>query len=151
MTQIRCQANDSLPFGLFRFSKKKKQIIVILLLSSTQTSTGFIHKRFFEHFYSFWMGPEIAVFLQFLVPDPLIAKKSISGFRKILYHFISIFFLDTIGTSSWRCSRSPFRPSTGNDVSGQYFHHYFLFFFPFFFFSVVTFSHRRRAQIKKLI
>ena len=35
--------------------------------------------------------------------------------------------------------------------SGHYFHPYFLFFFPRFFFSVATFSHRRRARIKKLI
>ena len=35
-----------------------------------------------------------------------------------------------IGTSGRRCSRSPFRPSTGNDISGHYFHHYF--FPPFF-------------------
>ena len=45
------------------------------------------------------------------------------------------------------------RRSTGNDVSGHYFHRYFLFFFSFFFlfFSVVYFSHRRTARIKKLI
>ena len=34
------------------------------------------------------------------------------------------------GTSGRRCSWSPFRRSTGNDVSGHYFHHYF---FPLFF------------------
>ena len=34
--------------------------------------------------------------------------------------------ITTIGTSGRRCSRSPFRRSTGNDVSGHYFHHYFL-------------------------
>ena len=38
----------------------------------------------------------------------------------------------TIGKSSRRCSWLPFRRSTGNDVSGQYFHHYFLLLFPFF-------------------
>ena len=29
------------------------------------------------------------------------------------------------GTSGRRCSQSPFRRSTGNDISGQYFHNYF--------------------------
>ena len=40
--------------------------------------------------------------------------------------------INTFGTSGRRCSRSPFRRSTGNDVSGHYFNHYFLSFFPFF-------------------
>ena len=40
------------------------------------------------------------------------------------------------------------RRSTGNDVSGHYFRRYF---FLFSFFSVVNFSHRRSARIKKLI
>ena len=45
-----------------------------------------------------------------------------------------IFFkAESFGTSGRRCSRSPFRRLTGNDVSGHYFHHYFLFFSPFFF------------------
>ena len=47
------------------------------------------------------------------------------------------------------------RSTAGNDVSGHYKRHYFLFsfflFFFFFFFSVVYFSHRRSARIKKLI
>ena len=40
------------------------------------------------------------------------------------------------------------RRSTGNDVSGHYFHSYSSFHF---FFSFATFSHRRSARIKKLI
>ena len=48
--------------------------------------------------------------------------------------------------SSWRSSRSVFWPSTGNNVSGHYKCHYIPFLF-----SVATFSHRRSAQIKKLI
>ena len=50
--------------------------------------------------------------------------------------------------------RSAFGRSTaGNDVVATIFIRIFLFFFPFFpfFFSVVTFSHRRSARIKKLI
>ena len=45
-----------------------------------------------------------------------------------------------------------FRWSTGNNISGHYFRLY-LFFIYFFscFFSVVYFSHRRSARIKKLI
>ena len=35
------------------------------------------------------------------------------------------------------------RQSTGNDVSGHYFHHFFLLLI--FFFSVAPFSHRRNA------
>ena len=41
----------------------------------------------------------------------------------------------TIGTSGRRCSRSPFRRTTGNDVSGHYFRRYFLLLFPIFFHS----------------
>ena len=55
--------------------------------------------------------------------------------------------------SNWhelrRCNRA-FRRSTGNDVSGHYFHHYFRFVFSFCF-SVAPFSHRRSAPIKKPI
>ena len=50
------------------------------------------------------------------------------------------------GTSGRHFSWSAFWWSTGNDVSGHYKHHYFLFLF-----SVVYFSHRRSALIKKLI
>ena len=53
-----------------------------------------------------------------------------------------------IGMSVRRSSRSAFGRSTGNDVSGHYKRHYFLFSFSFFF-SVVYFSHRRSARIKK--
>ena len=54
-----------------------------------------------------------------------------------------------IGMSVWRSSRSAFGRSTCNDVSGHYKRHYFLLFFLLF--SVVYFSHRRSARIKKLI
>ena len=57
-----------------------------------------------------------------------------------------------IGMSMHPSSRFAFGLSTNNDVSGHYKRHYFLFsFLFFFFFSVVYFSHRRSARIKKLI
>ena len=43
------------------------------------------------------------------------------------------------------------RRLTGNDVSGPLFSPLFIFFPFFFIFSVVTFSRRRSAQIKKII
>ena len=52
-----------------------------------------------------------------------------------------------IGTSVQLSSWSAFGRSTGYDVSGHYKRHYFLFFL----LSVVYFSHRRSARIKKLI
>ena len=51
---------------------------------------------------------------------------------------------DVFGTSVRRSSRSAVGRSTGNDVSGHYKRLSFLF-------SVVYFSHRRSARIKKLI
>ena len=51
-----------------------------------------------------------------------------------------------IGTSGRRCSQSPLGGQLATSLVDRYFHHYF--FFPF---SVATFSHRRSAQIKKLI
>ena len=63
-----------------------------------------------------------------------------------------LFLVINIGTSGCRCSRSPFRRSTGNDVSGPLFSPFFSFLFSFFsfIFSVVYFSHRRSARIKNL-
>ena len=55
-----------------------------------------------------------------------------------------------IGTSVQLSSWSAFGRSTGYDVSGHYKRHYFLLFL-FFLLSVVYFSHRRSARIKKLI
>ena len=44
------------------------------------------------------------------------------------------------GMSGRRCSRSPFRRSTGNDASGHYFHHSFFRFISFSFFVSFGFS-----------
>ena len=78
----------------------------------------------------------------------------------LLLSLLSLFIcpkVSIIGTGMRGSSRSAFGRSTGNDVSDHYKRHYFLFFlFSFFFFfsflfSVVYFSHRRSARIKKLI
>ena len=59
---------------------------------------------------------------------------------------------EAIFGTSMRCSsRSAFGQSTGNDVSGLYFHFFSSFFPSFFSSTVATFSHRRNARIKKPI
>ena len=69
---------------------------------------------------------------------------------RYLQNNIGICLILNFGTSVRHSSRSAFGRSTGNDVSGNYFHHSF-FSPPFFFSSVTTFSHKRSARIKKLI
>ena len=58
------------------------------------------------------------------------------------------------GTSYWRCIRSPFRRTTGNEKSRPLFSA-FLFSFSILrsilFFTITTFSHRASSRIKKLI